>query len=266
MIWSVFKAIKAIGLSRGFIRRHYSNYLSNNDIHSVETAVNDIQYKLHLSRNNTDRKIYTSSKRYDKTELDFLSYDRKSNPSIFIDIGANTGYYSLEMWKAGYDKVFSIEPHPETFSYLQKNIQMNQAESIIEAHRICIGETGRKHLSVGKDLGSCSIVPESSDKDSEKIHEVSVIPLLDFLNHNEINSISSVKLGVEGYEDRIIQPFFSQASQHLLPDRILLEHCHSVHWHVDIVNLISHCGYTLANKNKSNMFFIKNKTKAKSGA
>jgi FkbM family methyltransferase len=62
---------------------------------------------------------------------------------MFLDIGANIGFYSL--LAAKYNpaaKVHCFEPLPASFGYLSANIQLNQAHSV-QAHRLALSnETG----------------------------------------------------------------------------------------------------------------------------
>ncbi len=63
---------------------------------------------------------------YEPTETEFLKKHLKKN-SVFIDIGANIGYYSLlsarQVGSRG--KVYAFEPDPDNFRLLEKNIQQN---------------------------------------------------------------------------------------------------------------------------------------------
>lgn len=57
----------------------------------------------------------------------------KSQPFVFLDIGANQGLYSLLAAKNDQcERVWSFEPNPHTFALLKKNIGLNNSTSDIE--------------------------------------------------------------------------------------------------------------------------------------
>jgi FkbM family methyltransferase len=67
---------------------------------------------------------------YEKPETDFLK-SVCGNDSIFLDIGANLGWYSLVMGRQFPGaRIFAFEPIPSTFAALQKNIALNFLENI----------------------------------------------------------------------------------------------------------------------------------------
>ena len=60
----------------------------------------------------------------------------------FIDVGANIGYLTLtgarKVGTTGH--VISLEPHPRTFRFLNKNIRLNQLTNI-QTHNVAVGDT-----------------------------------------------------------------------------------------------------------------------------
>ena len=64
---------------------------------------------------------------YEKADADMMFRLLEDNLTI-LDIGANIGWYSLRFAKAFPNaKIFSFEPIPATFGYLQRNIALNPA-------------------------------------------------------------------------------------------------------------------------------------------
>jgi len=77
--------------------------------------------------NKIDIETITKNSSYENNML-FVDYINNKNKykkinSIF-DIGAHQGFFSLGLSNIA-DKLFSIEPFPENFKYLQKNIEIN---------------------------------------------------------------------------------------------------------------------------------------------
>ena len=58
--------------------------------------------------------------------------------SIFIDVGAHVGRYTIRLAKY-YKKVIAIEPHPESVQILRKNIEINKLDNV-EVYEYGIGE------------------------------------------------------------------------------------------------------------------------------
>jgi len=111
-----------------------------------------------------------------------------------VDIGANIGLISLYAAKlvGSSGKVYSIEPHPKIFSYLEKNIQLNNS-TIIKLNNVCLGETnGMVSFSDGKSDDQNQVQLDSNGL------QVPMIRLDEFdISETRINLL---KIDVEGYE------------------------------------------------------------------
>ena len=103
-----------------------------------------------------------SSKQREKTELNMISH-YLADGGVFVDIGANIGYYSLNAARLGAQKVIAIEPNPTILSRLNDNIALNNLSSKIAVHDVAVGaETGVANLTIADgDFGSSSIVDHS---------------------------------------------------------------------------------------------------------
>ena len=69
---------------------------------------NGIKFILNPSDNSTDSKMIVSSRTLEKLELNYLKSMKKSKNAIFLDIGANIGYYSLMSAKLGFKKIYAF--------------------------------------------------------------------------------------------------------------------------------------------------------------
>lgn len=125
-------------------------------------------------------------------ELFFERFLREGD--VVIDAGANIGLLTLRAAKVVKDtgKVISIEPHPETFKWLVKNIHLNKYKNI-ELH----------NTVVGKEEGSVSFT-NFTIKDVNKVSDKEgTLPLpittIDFLCR-KLTKCSLLKLDVEGFE------------------------------------------------------------------
>lgn len=53
---------------------------------------------------------------------------------IILEVGANFGYYTLNFahWLKGQGRIFAYEANPKVFKYLEKSIQLNQDQGIVQ--------------------------------------------------------------------------------------------------------------------------------------
>jgi hypothetical protein len=116
----------------------------------VDAQVRGINYRLHTHINTTDGKLLTSSKFYDHQEIKALSNSLRISPagpgeeSVFIDIGANTGYYSLTLAQRGFSRILAIEPNPTTLNLGIMSVLMILANQLQLYH--CVSATVKKLL------------------------------------------------------------------------------------------------------------------------
>ena len=104
--------IRKLGISRGTIRRQIQKIWERLGYEVVDASIHSIKYRLNIRENTTDAKILTTSKFYDLKEIDALvcEGDKSQKDKVFIDIGANTGHYSLSLAKRGFRRIIAIEP------------------------------------------------------------------------------------------------------------------------------------------------------------
>lgn len=254
---SFLRFLTRCGLSRGVICKWIRKQWRKKGFSIVDTQVRGINFRLHTAINTTDGKLLTSSKFYDHEEIRALSiplHDSTANSeseSVFIDIGANTGYYSLTLAQLGFSKILAIEPNPTTLSLLRYNVGINDFGKSVTIVPLCVGD-GQKtpFYSSETGLGSASII-KTSHHDSEPIL-VDSAPLLNILTQNGISHVSAMKIDIEGYEDRALQPFFESAPKSLWPEVIVIEDCNRDLWQHDIIQQIEKAGYKILKKTRGN--------------
>lgn len=120
------------------------------------------------------------------------------NPGeLFVDIGANVGHFSM-LAASKKAKVIAVEPIPDTFQRLQKNIALNRLENLVILKNIGVGDAeGKLFFTQNKDVMN-SVATET---DTNTL-EVS-ITTLDALLQKEQPKI--MKIDVEGYEYFVLQ-------------------------------------------------------------
>jgi FkbM family methyltransferase len=124
----------------------------------------------------------------------------------FIDIGANIGLMSLHaaVILNGRGKVLSFEPLSSTYNLLMQNIKLNNLENI-EAVNMAIGSTNGivdiwDNTIINR--GSSSIIKPHQTAAGHRI----LIKCLDtYLEEHHIDSITCIKIDVEGWELEVLK-------------------------------------------------------------
>ncbi len=63
--------------------------------------------------------------------------------SVFLDIGANIGVYSLLAVRAGFARVVAFEPNPVTFEALKRNLGLSKARRVVAVNKGLGARKGR---------------------------------------------------------------------------------------------------------------------------
>lgn len=209
-------------------------------------------FKLYPLDNSTDGKILLNSKKLEKKELFYLFKLKKNSNSIFFDIGANSGFYSIFTSNYGFNKIYSFEPFKVMSDRLKENIKLNNLENLIEIIESPVGESD-DYVDIyrsNSNLGGSSLILSN-----ERYHEtkLKMITLFSFVINNNIKNIDAIKIDIEGYEDRALSCFFSNAPKELFPKIIIIEHTSSKDWLTNIINdMVNYYGYFIICKTRSN--------------
>ena len=250
------RLLTKIGVSRGALRKVVTKQWLKKNHCIVDVTIRGINYRLNIDRNTTDGKILTSSKIRDKVEIASVADALKTSDipvseSVFVDIGANTGYYTLNAAKAGYAKVIAVEPNPPVVSALLYNIKINNITEKVDVVTACIGngETVSFYAREGGWGGSSIVIKEQG----AKLITMQTKPLLEILCERNIRHVNALKIDIEGYEDKALLPFFTAAPDTLLPKMVVIEYCNQNLWQNDIIKKMTEMGYAASAKMRSNM-------------
>lgn len=141
---------------------------------------------------------YLSRESYMEDEQFFRRYLRPND--VVIDVGANIGFFTLlsSTLVGKYGKVYAFEPHPKTYKYLQGNVALNKVENV-RTFNVALGDSNR--------IVRFSNHKKSDDKNSVVVDDSGItVPMrkLDQIGI-ENNSISLLKIDVEGYEKFVVE-------------------------------------------------------------
>lgn len=142
---------------------------------------------------------------YEKPVGDMLQ-QRLQPGSIFIDAGANIGYFSLLAAKqATQGRVIAIEPVSATYKALKENIALNKFTNI-EALNLAVGdkeEIRTIYLSDTANTGMASFQqPYNYAGETETVNTVTIDNLVEKL---QLPKVDMVKIDVEGNELAVLK-------------------------------------------------------------
>jgi FkbM family methyltransferase len=166
--------------------------------------------------------IYSSiRKRKKDREPDFVKLLKlEVTPGMTIfEIGTNVGYYTFIMARLLHNEgvIHAIEPHPNSYKYLVKNISINNYQKLIIPHNFAIGDTDDM-----ADFYIDSSIPNLSSsiyrKSCKKIN-IRYYTLDSFIS--EFGYPNFIKMDIEGFEVEVLSKIDSL--QKSFPLKILFE-------------------------------------------
>lgn len=129
-----------------------------------------------------------------------------SEPSTFIDVGANVGLYSLvASTNPSFAAVHAFEPSSESVSHLRANLARNGAPAVV-VHPVAIMDApGRSKISVHPGHSGRSAIVRDPDTlgGASPTHEVVDVVSTEYLDAELAPSVTGpivVKIDVEGHE------------------------------------------------------------------
>ena len=154
-----------------------------------------------------------------------------NNDSVFVDVGANQGFYSLFVLKAFPGaQVVAIEPDPYAVSKLQKNLELNNLQNsniqIIQSAASLSDEFIELMINdAGNRAGSSLVIDRRmyTGKVENTTVEVRGEPLFEILKRSNIQRVSCMKLDIEGYELPVLEKYFENAPLQMWPNHLLVE-------------------------------------------
>ena len=127
-----------------------------------------------------------------------------------LDIGGNIGYYVLlERQIVGKEgKIIAIEPLPQNFHYLKKNIQLQNFDNISTFNFACGDKDGKAPFFINKKSNGCKVIADGEKPPNPSLGtltEVTVKKLDTLVEELNLNSVDFVRMDAEGYELHILR-------------------------------------------------------------
>lgn len=235
----------------GFLANILKNIYTRKPRDPVQVSVGNYQMLLY-PHECVDGGLLFYPQLYDHVEVKYLKNNLKEG-DIFIDVGANIGFYSLlaSGLVGSSGKVIAIEADKYNYEKLIHNIAVNKIKNII-AMNIGVADI-RSELRLGLNTtgnrGGNSFLSKSKDW-----IEVECETLIDIIQKYNLNRINCIKIDIEGYEYKVMRKFLQESNTALHPEIMVVEHNPS--WDKsaggNVIQLLEQYGYTSLWSNKYN--------------
>lgn len=188
-----------------FFHRIFWPYKEVVEIQGSKMFINRNEKSYNMRRTLED---YASNLVHEKATTDLFKKTVK-NGDVVMDLGANIGYFSLLAARltGPMGKVFSFEPEPKNYSYLKKNIELNDYDQVQAFQKAVSNRNGTTKLFIcDYDTGHHTINKQDGIEAysrGRKIKEQSIsidTVTLDSFIQDKTNKVDVVKMDVEGAE------------------------------------------------------------------
>ena len=183
------------------IRKFMKLIIGNNHI-IIETSIeNDIKMALDI-HDTIQFDLFFFGQR-DTDEIAYLRSNLKEG-HVFIDIGANIGYYTLVASKCvgNSGKVIAFEANPNNITMLKKNIQLNNCDNVI-INNSAVSDINSKvklSLPIRTDQSGWATLSKKGEYEKWPKVEVPATSIDYYLKKENINHVDLIKMDIEGAE------------------------------------------------------------------
>jgi len=146
---------------------------------------------------------------FESHEIAFLQETLKPG-SIFLDIGANGGFYTViaakQVGVTGH--VYAFEPGHSELEILRHNIAINHLTNVTIVECAIGNKTGKAQLAISSDGAMNSLAKTNHPQQCiEYWQSVEIIKLDDFIQKSGIKKVDFIKIDVEGAEKFVFEGF-----------------------------------------------------------
>ncbi len=187
-----------------------------------------VNARVYPSTNRCEKRVFCAPHLWDFAELQALEAAMLAAPAhrpfVFLDLGANVGFYSLYLdaaaRRAGREaRIVAAEPDAENRRRLEQNQTASGAAAIIVAPVALGAAPGRARLTqAGRNRGEIRVDLNSADGP-----DVEVITVQGLAERARLPHIDAMKLDLEGSDAAVLAAFLADAPQSLRPDLLIVE-------------------------------------------
>ena len=170
-------------------------------------------------------------------------------------MGVYSQFIAFNFNKVKNSKIIAVEPDPQNCDRIRMNLDLlkykiPKIHDLVKIEQCALSDKS-SILYLNKNLGPANgMIIDSYIPGSIKVN---VRTLLDIIESNELTHITNLKIDVEGYEDKILLPFFKNSKENFFPKNIIIEHARQNLWKVNIVDYMISIGYKEIHRNKANL-------------
>jgi len=147
--------------------------------------------------------VFWTLRNFVKPRLTDCIENELKKKSVFVDVGANIGFYSiLASKKVGKNgKVFSFEPEHKNHRLLRKNIRRNHRKNIVPLKKVVGEKDGKISFYINKDNPSDHRAYNNNE--NWKHIELDSVNLDNFFKESN-HKVDFVKIDVQGFEESVL--------------------------------------------------------------
>jgi FkbM family methyltransferase len=179
-----------------------------------------LRMRLSVRGNLTEQRWLTMPTFHDAAEREALRTALRPG-AIFLDVGANAGFYTFWALSLGFPglRVIAVEPTQVMLERMRHNLFTNDLEASVTLFACAVTpEPGEVVIHEhAENIGQTSVGTEGAGR------RVPGRPLLDLLEEAKVGRVDAMKIDIEGFEVPVLEAFFSRAPRSLWPRLIIGE-------------------------------------------
>lgn len=218
--------------------------------------------RLRPATNRTEKRVFLAPQFWDGAERaaleTLLIATDPAEPFVFVDVGANVGFYGLSLASVARAegrslRVVAIEPDPTNRARLETNIGASGLAAAFAVEPVAVGRTSgvARLIQDAKNRGEVRVAGDVGEG-----VEVRVDTLNDILLRNGLTTVDAMKVDVEGMDYEVLAGFFEQAEASLWP-RLLIVELGRGEGPSPLLDLLAGNGYRLETRTKLNAVMVR---------
>lgn len=131
--------------------------------------------------------------------------DHIERGAVFLDVGANIGYFSLLAAVTAKSEVVAFEPQPEIADLLSRSAEYNRVAGLVRVERLALSDAAStmRMTSCPGNTGHAQLACLGDER--AQPYPVPVVALDEWLSQNPVGRVSVCKIDAEGAELNILR-------------------------------------------------------------
>lgn len=266
-VWGTYRpkalAAACLGLARftpmgrGKARRVLSTLFVKLHPGPVDSRLWGVPFRLYPQTNKSELKPLFRLDHYDRRERAAMHEILDHDGALLIDIGANMGLYSFDAVINGPPgtRAIAVEPQPRMAERITFNVETARAAGVSGVDRLTLMPVAAsdQNGSVRLDMTLPENIVQVSDRSGAV--EIPALTLLEITRREGLTHIDCLKLDIEGHEGVVLAAFLREATDTILPRRIIFEVSHSADWLPAVTALLEKRGYSQRYDFRANLVY-----------